>query len=612
MRRTLIAPLVAIATLALASGATSAVQPLWGTTFGSTGLDLVRKVVTLDDGSTIVTGGFTGTVSFGSTTLVSTGSVDAFFARMNPDGTWAWAKRAGGAGDDQGRDITVGADGKVVVSGYINQQGIVAASPTFGATTVTAKGKGDFFMTALDPTTGAFAWTRLDGSVAGNDYTYTVRTEPDGSYLTAGSYQSTMTVGGTTLPTAVGNGDLFAMQVNADGTLRWVRYLGGGTGFDDLFGLTILSDGSFAAAGYVGMPATFNNGTTVTPAGAQDIVVLKADPTGTVEWVRQGGGAAGDDFGLSISAYPDDSLLVGGYFKGAATIGGTAVTSAGGQDGFIAKYSSQGTPQWVRTIGSTGDEYVWQVRAVIDGTGWVSGYYANGAHIGALTLTSAGGLDGMALQLDADGNVTWSATRGGPLDDQVASIAIGANGMVSFGGRFKGTATIGGHSVTSAGDYDGFVESLQAERPVAPTPRNQDPAPAPEPAPAPVVVDTTPADEPVATLAAAPARVALTGRVRTRGGLVITWGPVPTGVDDVVQAAAPARSAAAASVGWGSPVSYPCTVTGFATARRYQCARALGRGTWRLTTEARTGTTMVGRMVSRVAVRATRATPVTG
>ena len=56
----------------------------------------------LSDGSSLVTSFFWDTDTFGpgepgQTLLTSAGGADIFVARYNPDGTLAWAKRAGGS-----------------------------------------------------------------------------------------------------------------------------------------------------------------------------------------------------------------------------------------------------------------------------------------------------------------------------------------------------------------------------------------------------------------------------------------------------------------------------------------------------------------------------------
>ncbi|MEI7521386.1 MAG: hypothetical protein WCK40_08575, partial [Thermoleophilia bacterium] len=70
-------------------------QVSWAAQAGGTGTDFGYGVSALPDGSSIVTGYFQDTATFGSTTLTSAARKDVFTAKMNADGTWAWATKAG-------------------------------------------------------------------------------------------------------------------------------------------------------------------------------------------------------------------------------------------------------------------------------------------------------------------------------------------------------------------------------------------------------------------------------------------------------------------------------------------------------------------------------------
>ena len=84
---------------------------------GSKGDDLGYGITSLGDGSSIVTGQFRGAASFGDTTLTSAGNDDVFIAKLNRDGSYAWAKQAGGTGFDLGYDITSLGDGSSIFTG---------------------------------------------------------------------------------------------------------------------------------------------------------------------------------------------------------------------------------------------------------------------------------------------------------------------------------------------------------------------------------------------------------------------------------------------------------------------------------------------------------------
>ena len=89
MRR-LLTPLVAalLGALALAlfthaEGARAQPTAAWAVSPGSTAYDIGYGVSTLADGSSIITGVFSGTATFGSTTLTSAGSYDVFVAKFS-------------------------------------------------------------------------------------------------------------------------------------------------------------------------------------------------------------------------------------------------------------------------------------------------------------------------------------------------------------------------------------------------------------------------------------------------------------------------------------------------------------------------------------------------
>jgi uncharacterized delta-60 repeat protein len=70
--------------------------------------DSGEGITTLSDNSTVVTGYFRGGDALG----------EIFVARYNPDGSLGWAKYAGGAYDDSGKGITTLSDNSTVVTGY--------------------------------------------------------------------------------------------------------------------------------------------------------------------------------------------------------------------------------------------------------------------------------------------------------------------------------------------------------------------------------------------------------------------------------------------------------------------------------------------------------------
>ena len=142
----------------------------WAKGVGGVGADGGNGVaVDSKTSESYITGDFVGSVSFGSTKLISAGDGDIFVAKLNSAGTFAWAKGVGGKGADEGNALALDAKGGLRVTGTFN------GTATFGSTTVTScppiLGSGttqDIFVASLSANSGTFSWVLAAGG-AGKD-----------------------------------------------------------------------------------------------------------------------------------------------------------------------------------------------------------------------------------------------------------------------------------------------------------------------------------------------------------------------------------------------------------------------------------------------------------
>jgi hypothetical protein len=86
-------------------------------------------------GNSYITGFFSDSATFGSTTLTSNGYCDIFIAKLDSSGNWLWAQNAGGTGSDWGHGIAVDAIGNSYVTGYF-----FSTAATFGNITIYGSG----------------------------------------------------------------------------------------------------------------------------------------------------------------------------------------------------------------------------------------------------------------------------------------------------------------------------------------------------------------------------------------------------------------------------------------------------------------------------------------
>lgn len=97
---------------------------------------------------------FSGSSTFGTTTLTSSGDKDIFVAKIDHNGNWLWANQAGGISYDYGRGIAVDDNGNSYITGEFEE------SATFGTTTLTSSGSYDIFVAKLDKSSGNWPWAK--------------------------------------------------------------------------------------------------------------------------------------------------------------------------------------------------------------------------------------------------------------------------------------------------------------------------------------------------------------------------------------------------------------------------------------------------------------------
>ncbi|RYU93847.1 SBBP repeat-containing protein [Emticicia agri] len=285
------------------------------------------------------------------------------------------------------------------------------------------------------------------------DYGHQIAVDPNGFIYVCGRFRGVAAFENTIL-TSSGGDDLFIAKYNRAGALQWAKRAGG-TGDDRANGIAVDASGNPYITGSFFMAADFSDTDNVTSAGLYDIFLAKYTTHGALQWVRSAGGT-GYDIGNSIGLDASGNAYLTGSVFYNATFGDTTITSAGNADIFLAKYNSIGEKQWVRQAGSTMDD-VGNAIAV-DGSGnvYATGYFQGTASFGG-TFVSATGSDIFICKYTTDGIFDWVRKAGGSLTDNGNGITVSSGGEVYVTGDFSGTATIGTASLVSAGGFDIFV-----------------------------------------------------------------------------------------------------------------------------------------------------------
>jgi uncharacterized delta-60 repeat protein len=184
----------------------------------------------------------------------------------------------------------------------------------------------------------------------------------------------------------------------------WVETLGG-TGSNLGSSLAIAPDGSLVLTGV----------TTSFGAGGNDALLAKFQANGSLAWVQTLGGT-GDDQSLSLAVAPDGSIVLTGY---------TRSFSIGIIDVLLAKFQTNGSLAWAKTLGGVNGDAGQSLAIAPDGSIVLTGYTAS---------SGAGSNDVLLAKFQANGNLAWVQTIGGTGDDRGNSLAIAPDGNLILTG----------------------------------------------------------------------------------------------------------------------------------------------------------------------------------
>lgn len=221
--------------------------------------------------------------------------------------------------------------------------------------------------------------------------------------------------------------------------------------------------GNVFVAGYFSNTVTFG-GTSLISAGASDIYLAKFGPTGTPLWAKRFGNVSYNYEYSRIAVDGANNVIIVGGLDGAIDFGGGALTSAGGDDVFVAKFSGTGAFVWAKRFGDAGTQSARSVATDATGNVVVTGEFGSSVNFGGLTLTCAGsGQDIFLVKLKgSDGAHLWSKDFGTTSSNYAKDVAIDSSGNISLVGEFISSINFGGSNLNSVGTGDIYVAKFDS------------------------------------------------------------------------------------------------------------------------------------------------------
>jgi hypothetical protein len=258
---------------------------------------------------------------------------DALLLKTDNEGKMIWNKTYGGLGSDKARVVIQTNDGGLALAGSTSSYG---------------SGDSDVYLIKTD-SEGEIKW---EGAYGGYAY--------DGAYGLVQTQDKGFVLAGFTNSYGAGQYDAYVVKTDSEGIIEWNKTYTGtwsGTQYDGAYDIIQTTEGGYAIVGF-------------TSFGFPDMLVVKINSEGIEEWTQSYGGLFSDT-AYSILQTQDEGFVFTGF---------TQSVGAGESDILLVKTDSNGLMEWHQTFGGVESENAHALIQTFDGGFALAGTTSLGDH----------------------------------------------------------------------------------------------------------------------------------------------------------------------------------------------------------------------------------------
>ncbi len=424
--------------------------------------DNIEGLYVENNGNIYITGEFQSTIDFDPSAqnyeLTSNVSNDIFIAKYTSSGDFIWAKQLSGTSNEESVYISGDISGNIYITG--TYEGTLDFDPATGISEHTSNGGEDLFLAKYD-CNGNFLWANSFGNSALQRSSKLIIDDNDNVIFT-GFFVGTIDFDPgsgieelTSIDVGMGGSDIFLAKYDSNGDFIWVNSYADITN-EQSFDLCLDNSGNIIMTGYwcdnlftkqFFIYRIDSNGSPV------DGFMIPCD----IESV-----------GYSITTDVSNNFYVTGIYQGTIdfdlSTNVSELTSQGYKDVFIAKYNTNFSFVWAKSIGGTSTDEPVNINLSSDNTIQVAGNFKDIVDFdpgsGTDFFTSLGETDIFILNLDTAGNYI-SKNIIGDLSYDVIDRMYFNNGNMIIAGSFDGTVDFDPGSnienLSSIGNDDIFI-----------------------------------------------------------------------------------------------------------------------------------------------------------
>jgi len=347
----------------------------------------------------------------------------------------------------------------------------------------------------------ALEWVRQFSSSAQVSVT-AIAASSDGGVIAIGEFKQSLRIAGGAQKTidmaARGDTDAFVIKIQEDGKIAWQRTVGGLKSSVSLAGLFVRTDGSVLVGGqYTGaplmdsspgqpefaLPSCEGSGS----EGPRRLLAVLYSPDGVPRHSITSVDV-GKERSLAALASAGNDVVISGTFSGQLQLGNAPhpvkLESRGQTDVFLARLTENGDVRWVKRIGGQGQDTAGPLTTTRSGSLLIAGTFSDsgdehsplaetGATIGdnhSLVMRSHGRRDAFIARFDADGQLAFAQSIGGPSNEPAEADRIAAllatdddGTLVLANASLPAKVGQGGHFLESADlEFGSFLAKFSA------------------------------------------------------------------------------------------------------------------------------------------------------
>ena len=325
-------------------------QLMWARTFSSSSYVFIQDISTDAAGNCYIAGVFLGTMdvdnSSNNYTLTTNTDLTSFIVKLAANGDFLWAQQY----DKMALTTIAIRSNALFCAGYFIDQCDFDNSAS--SVPYNAQGGSDCFVMRLN-TEGEHQWVKIIESSGNTEYITDISTTPTGMLNITGNFQNPADFNpdaGITTLTAVGEIDIFILQLSATGEFQWVQRVGSPI-------IDAPTSLNTAPSGAIYITGIKSQTTNIEPY--EDILIYKFSNLGNLLWSKTIGGIDMDQ-AISSTLDENENLYVSGDFSSMDLdfdpgIGEVYqdIDPILGSIGYLLKLDSDGDFIWVTSLNGT-------------------------------------------------------------------------------------------------------------------------------------------------------------------------------------------------------------------------------------------------------------------